>query len=708
MLTVQSKPKKLNLKDVYMISCGVNHSMALVNTNNKKVIYSWGSGWDGKLGHGNKDNVYNPKKIETKYDINYISCGSNHSGAISSDNRLLVWGPFKNLGIQSLENELDVNSASIKSEYLVPTLHKEFLHKPVKSIFLGEKYNAVIGQNNREITYWGDFDVNFQKKMMKRGKQDNRNNDVFIESILCDVRFFKTKNQFESICISRNHSVGICKKGKLYSWGVDCNTGRLGLGYEYFNKDKDDDLEERVFSNQRTGSYIKTIDEYVEEPVPINYLNNIFSKKIPEYAIQKKGVTSVCSSVKNLSTPKNEPKNLNKKGISTFEFATAIRKASNISFNNRIDTRFGSKGNMRHNNERKSTLLLPKDNRAFINAFERDKDRKMITSKKSLSRSSLDASMEFSPEEEKIDFYSQICDKKILKENDGNNYFDRNTFDLKNIISRIENYKVSFILNDKEFKKKTIATILKRISSPPFKTDFNKQKIKKNLFEQKFLPFYINKKLYKFLFTCLQLHPCYFFNIYKNKLVDNQTLFNIIKETFGDLEFDRRKSRIFISLSNMILHYDLNKAMEDNQDYHFKDPNNLYVLLAVHLFKSSLKNLLILKKFQELIVNIFDSKITNTDKSKFIQKFALVFRDSDKFFKPNEHIPLANKRNFFENNCKMVGFIYDEILSDFNKIKPKIKNPMKKLLRYALIELKKFSYNENRNDQRYREKILCL
>ncbi len=48
------------------IACGPTHSMALTETFDKKkqVIYTWGNGRFGKLGHGeNKDDQWEPKEL---------------------------------------------------------------------------------------------------------------------------------------------------------------------------------------------------------------------------------------------------------------------------------------------------------------------------------------------------------------------------------------------------------------------------------------------------------------------------------------------------------------------------------------------------------------------------------------------------------------------------------------------------------------------
>ncbi len=51
-------------KDIYEIETRKKYGLSIdFNSMNKvkNVIYSWGSGLQSKLGHGNRDNLYNPK-----------------------------------------------------------------------------------------------------------------------------------------------------------------------------------------------------------------------------------------------------------------------------------------------------------------------------------------------------------------------------------------------------------------------------------------------------------------------------------------------------------------------------------------------------------------------------------------------------------------------------------------------------------------------
>lgn len=91
-------PRKVPLPDgikIKQVAGGFHHSMLL--TEDGKV-YSWGRGDYGQLGHGNTENVTEPKSIEVFENLPsdnrviQISCGDNHSIAVTEQGDVYTWG----------------------------------------------------------------------------------------------------------------------------------------------------------------------------------------------------------------------------------------------------------------------------------------------------------------------------------------------------------------------------------------------------------------------------------------------------------------------------------------------------------------------------------------------------------------------------------------------------------------------------------------
>ncbi len=87
-------PEKISsLVNIFItnVTCGWDHCLAL---DNKGRVLSWGSGQNGKLGNGNEENVAMPCYIPLLENIKIvkISAGSEHSACISEKGVLYTWG----------------------------------------------------------------------------------------------------------------------------------------------------------------------------------------------------------------------------------------------------------------------------------------------------------------------------------------------------------------------------------------------------------------------------------------------------------------------------------------------------------------------------------------------------------------------------------------------------------------------------------------
>lgn len=73
-------------------------------------VYTWGSGKDGQLGHGDSKDVFAPKAVRSLMSklIRHISCAEHHVATVSESGVLYTWGKGQNgrLGHGGIENEL--------------------------------------------------------------------------------------------------------------------------------------------------------------------------------------------------------------------------------------------------------------------------------------------------------------------------------------------------------------------------------------------------------------------------------------------------------------------------------------------------------------------------------------------------------------------------------------------------------------------------
>lgn len=89
------------------IACGFSHCLALAESEGKSVVYSWGSGADGRLGLETTDDQYEPAQISylTRYSVVKIACGYLHSCVLTQQGELISFGfnGYGQLGIGNVE-----------------------------------------------------------------------------------------------------------------------------------------------------------------------------------------------------------------------------------------------------------------------------------------------------------------------------------------------------------------------------------------------------------------------------------------------------------------------------------------------------------------------------------------------------------------------------------------------------------------------------
>ena len=86
-------PTKLNVGDIggwTQIACGEHHTVAL-SPNGE--VFTWGCGFHGGLGHGDRMRKNVPTKVESlsRETIVKIACGYCHTAVLTSTGKLLTW-----------------------------------------------------------------------------------------------------------------------------------------------------------------------------------------------------------------------------------------------------------------------------------------------------------------------------------------------------------------------------------------------------------------------------------------------------------------------------------------------------------------------------------------------------------------------------------------------------------------------------------------
>ncbi|KAF7995498.1 hypothetical protein HCN44_006605 [Aphidius gifuensis] len=187
------------------VNSGGKHCLALSSEGH---VYSWGEGDDGKLGHGNRVSYDRPKLIETLLgtDIIDIACGGHHSAAISCTGLLYIWGKgrYGRLGHGDSDDQTKPKIVTALQDYKVVDV----------ACGSGDAQTLCVTDDDN-VWSWGDGDYG----KLGRGGSDGCKIPMKIES-LAGLGVFKVEcgSQF-SVALTRSGAVYTWGKGDYHRLG---------------------------------------------------------------------------------------------------------------------------------------------------------------------------------------------------------------------------------------------------------------------------------------------------------------------------------------------------------------------------------------------------------------------------------------------------------------------------------------------------------
>ncbi|ONK71030.1 uncharacterized protein A4U43_C04F3990 [Asparagus officinalis] len=192
--------------EVKTISCGESHA-ALVTKQGE--VFSWGEENGGKLGHKINVNVSYPKLIDSLKGIHIqtISCGSNHTCAVSNIGEVYSWGDSR------------------RNQWFPQKILGPLDEINIVKVSCGEWHTAVISSNGQLFTYGdGTFGVlgHGNVKNVHKPKLVESLKGLRVKSVACGP--WHTAAIVEVITgRTKSNTPG----GKLFTWG-DGDKGQLG------------------------------------------------------------------------------------------------------------------------------------------------------------------------------------------------------------------------------------------------------------------------------------------------------------------------------------------------------------------------------------------------------------------------------------------------------------------------------------------------
>lgn len=205
---IEQTPQELQFSEgIKSVSCGGYHTIALTSDPNK--FYVWGGNYAGQLGLGHNYNVFSPKKLILCEPTVAVSCGANHTIALTTQGELYVWGSHR-------EGQLGLGYSEQKF-YVLP--QKLVLPEKIKSVACGNNHTLVLATSGM-IYVWGRNMTGPSDPSGQLGLGDCINRFTPHKLILKNIR---------EICCGGGHTLALTADDQIYAWG--CNrSGELGLG----------------------------------------------------------------------------------------------------------------------------------------------------------------------------------------------------------------------------------------------------------------------------------------------------------------------------------------------------------------------------------------------------------------------------------------------------------------------------------------------
>jgi alpha-tubulin suppressor-like RCC1 family protein len=195
-------------KKVMQVAAGRMHSAALLDNG---LVYTWGCGTDGALGHGNKTNQLTPKlveKLKNKKAVD-IACGRDYTVVVMDDGSVYSFGRDGNGQLGQGRQSLVVSDPK---KVAIPSMEKAM------KVAAGDAH-VVLATESGKVFSWGDG----QQGQLGHGTNTNiylpREIEYFIEE----------KEKITDVAAGASHSGCISEDGKLYLFGKG-RSGQLGRG----------------------------------------------------------------------------------------------------------------------------------------------------------------------------------------------------------------------------------------------------------------------------------------------------------------------------------------------------------------------------------------------------------------------------------------------------------------------------------------------
>ncbi|XP_026580225.1 probable E3 ubiquitin-protein ligase HERC6 [Pseudonaja textilis] len=223
----------LEAQTIVYISCGKEHSLAI---SSQGKVFSWGAGGFGQLGTGKLKDSSTPKKIDalSKYNVIQVACGHYHSIVLTKDGRVFSWGQNSH-GQLGLGKELPSQATPCNISSLAGI--------PLAQVAAGGAHTFVLSLSG--VVYgWGKNNAH----------QLGLDQETSKEQIFKPYSVGALRNlNVTYISCGDEHTAVLTKSGNVFTFGDD-SAGQLGHNSSKIGPQKIDEIDGPV-SHVSCGSY---------------------------------------------------------------------------------------------------------------------------------------------------------------------------------------------------------------------------------------------------------------------------------------------------------------------------------------------------------------------------------------------------------------------------------------------------------------------
>ncbi|KAL4159198.1 hypothetical protein PRNP1_004964 [Phytophthora ramorum] len=206
--------KALHRTAIAMIACGAQHSLAITDAGE---LYTWGSGEDGRLGHGDMRDRAVPRKVMSllRESVVGASCGGAHTAVLTSKGKVFTFGRGRNGRLGLGDNKWRDTPHQIVG---FPQGTR------ISHVVCGWNFTAALDRQGNIFT-WGKTG----EGQCGLGYVDK---DQVIPRCVEKLREVSGGSPVVEVACGYTHTVVLTESGDLYSWGLG-EYGQLGTGDVY-------------------------------------------------------------------------------------------------------------------------------------------------------------------------------------------------------------------------------------------------------------------------------------------------------------------------------------------------------------------------------------------------------------------------------------------------------------------------------------------